>query len=52
MVAEMPVAEVDISVDLVAGLLRAQHPDLAGRPLVPLAHGWDNVSFRLGDDLA
>ena len=47
----MPVAEVDIDVQLVAGLLADQHPDLAGRGLRPLAHGWDNESFRLGDDL-
>lgn len=49
--AEMPAAEVDVNDDLVAGLLRDQHPDLARLPLRPLAHGWDNVSFRLGDDL-
>src|SRR5829696_9197749 len=49
--AEMPAAEVDVDDDLVAGLLREQHPDLARLPLRPLAHGWDNVSFRLGDDL-
>ncbi len=47
----MPVAEVDIDIQLVAGLLADQHPDLAGRGLRPLAHGWDNESFRLGDDL-
>ena len=47
----MPAAEVDVDGDLVAGLLRDQHPDVAGLPLRPLAHGWDNVSFRLGDDL-
>ena len=47
----MPVAEVDIDVELVAGLLADQHPDLAGLRLRPLAHGWDNESFRLGDDL-
>jgi aminoglycoside phosphotransferase (APT) family kinase protein len=47
----MPAAELDIDVELVAGLLHDQHPDLAGLPLRHLAHGWDNVSFRLGDEL-
>jgi aminoglycoside phosphotransferase (APT) family kinase protein len=47
----MPAAEVDIDTSLVAGLVADQHPDLAGRRLRPLAHGWDNESFRLGDDL-
>lgn len=47
----MPVAEVDIDVMLVAGLLADQHPDLARLRLRPLAHGWDNESFLLGDDL-
>ena len=35
-------AEIDVDEELVAGLLRAQHPDLAGRRLRPLADGWDN----------
>jgi aminoglycoside phosphotransferase (APT) family kinase protein len=49
--ARMPEAEVDIDVDLVAALVAEQHPDLAGLPLRSLAHGWDNESYRLGDDL-
>ncbi len=32
-------------------LLAAQHPDLAGLPVEPLANGWDNTLFRLGDEL-
>nr|WP_281497413.1 aminoglycoside phosphotransferase family protein [Ornithinimicrobium sp. F0845] len=28
--------------------MRDQHPDLADRPLSPLAEGWDNAMFRLG----
>ena len=32
-------------------LLAEQCPDLADRPLRALASGWDNVVFRLGDDL-
>ncbi|GAA0975690.1 aminoglycoside phosphotransferase family protein [Nocardiopsis tropica] len=47
-----PPAEVAVTAGLVAGLLRDQHPDLAGLPLVPCSHGWDNVVLRLGDDLA
>lgn len=47
-----PLAEVEVDARLVRGLLRAQHPDLAERPLALAAAGWDNVTFRLGDDLA
>ncbi|MFR9790128.1 aminoglycoside phosphotransferase family protein [Streptomyces sp. MB22_4] len=42
----------EITADLVRGLLRAQHPDLAERPLRLGARGWDNQLWRLGDDLA
>ncbi|HEY2795105.1 MAG TPA: aminoglycoside phosphotransferase family protein, partial [Micromonosporaceae bacterium] len=38
--------------DLIAELLRDQHPDLAGLPLTFGARGWDNQLWRLGDDLA
>jgi aminoglycoside phosphotransferase (APT) family kinase protein len=47
----MPAAEFEVTADLVRRLLAAQHPDLAGLPVEPLASGWDNVLFRLGDDL-
>jgi aminoglycoside phosphotransferase (APT) family kinase protein len=47
----MPAAEVDVTADLVRRLLAAQHPDLAGLPAEPLANGWDNTLFRLGDEL-
>ncbi|GAA5192225.1 hypothetical protein GCM10023322_51370 [Rugosimonospora acidiphila] len=47
---EPPVADLDIDPDLVARLIRSQHPDLAG-PLTRTAHGWDNDIYRLGDDL-
>ena len=47
----MPTAEIDLSADLVAALIQAQHPDLAA-PLRRVANGWDNVIFRLGEDLA
>ncbi len=47
-----PDAEVPIDEDLVRGLLREQHPDLAGLPLRLCDAGWDNVMWRLGDRLA
>lgn len=49
----MPAAEVDVDEAVVARLLRTQAPAelVAGRSLAPLANGWDNVVFRLGDDL-
>jgi aminoglycoside phosphotransferase (APT) family kinase protein len=48
---QTPAAEVDLDESLVRRLLRAQHPDLAGLPLSPVANGWDNAIYRLGDDL-
>ncbi len=42
----------EVGPELVAGLLRRQHPDLADLPLSWAAQGWDNVTFRLGPDLA
>jgi aminoglycoside phosphotransferase (APT) family kinase protein len=33
-------------------LLEEQHPDLAGLSLIQAAEGWDNRTFRLGEDLA
>ncbi|MCK0115617.1 aminoglycoside phosphotransferase (APT) family kinase protein [Isoptericola sp. CG 20/1183] len=45
-------ADLDVTVDLVRGLLAEQHPDLADRTLRVVANGWDNVMLRLGDDLA
>jgi hypothetical protein len=39
---EMPTAEHDVDLELVAGLLADQHPDLVELPLLRhLAHGWD-----------
>ena len=40
-----------IDAALVRGLLEAQHPDLADLSLEPLASGWDNQMFRLGEQL-
>lgn len=47
----MPAAEVDVTTGLVQKLISEQHPDLAAEPLTMIANGWDNVIFRLGDDL-
>lgn len=47
-----PAADVRIDADLVRALLAAQHPDLAELPLGKPLEGWDNMMFRLGDDLA
>jgi aminoglycoside phosphotransferase (APT) family kinase protein len=44
--------KVEIDAELIAGLLREQHPDLADLPLFLGALGWDNQLWRLGDDLA
>ncbi|MEU5212371.1 aminoglycoside phosphotransferase family protein [Streptomyces sp. NPDC020742] len=44
--------ENEITADLIAALLREQHPDLADLPLTLGARGWDNQLWRLGDDLA
>lgn len=46
-----PEADIPVDAALVAALIAAQHPDLAG-PLRLVADGWDNVIYRLGDDLA
>jgi aminoglycoside phosphotransferase (APT) family kinase protein len=47
----MPAAEVDVTPELVRGLLASQQPDLADLPLALLANGWDNVLYRLGEAL-
>ena len=46
----MPAAEVDVGVELVRGLLADQRPDLSDLTVAPLGSGWDNFSFRLGDE--
>ena len=52
MPANMPAAEHPIDASLVRALLQAQHPDLAALSITPVASGWDNAIFRLGDALA
>lgn len=44
--------DIEVTADLIAELLREQHPDLADLPLKLGARGWDNQLWRLGDDLA
>ncbi|MFN0093101.1 MAG: aminoglycoside phosphotransferase family protein [Acidimicrobiales bacterium] len=46
-----PAAEAAIDASLARALLADQHPDLADRELVEAASGWDNVLYRVGDDL-
>jgi aminoglycoside phosphotransferase (APT) family kinase protein len=45
-------AETEITAELVRDLLRDQHPDLAGRPVLPGPRGWDIQLWRLRGDLA
>jgi aminoglycoside phosphotransferase (APT) family kinase protein len=47
-----PPAEVRITEDLVRGLLAQQRAELAALPLRREGEGWDNVTYRLGEDLA
>lgn len=49
MIGGPPAAEVDVDEALVRRLLVEQHPDLADDQLRPVASGWDNVLFRLGE---
>jgi aminoglycoside phosphotransferase (APT) family kinase protein len=44
--------ESGVGEDLVRGLLREQHPDLAELPLREVDGGWGNQMWRLGDELA
>jgi aminoglycoside phosphotransferase (APT) family kinase protein len=44
--------ELRFETDLVRGLLRDQHPDLADLELRDVNGGWDNQMWRLGDELA
>lgn len=47
----MPVAEIDLSDELITHLLTTQHPDLADLPLRVIGEGWDNLMVRLGASL-
>lgn len=43
---------VKIDQELVLSLLEEQHPDLAGLEIREVDGGWDNMMWRLGDELA
>jgi aminoglycoside phosphotransferase (APT) family kinase protein len=47
-----PPSDFEITADLVRRLVRNQHPDLAHLPVHGRVEGWDNVTMRLGHDLA
>ncbi len=47
-----PPAELPGDTELVRRLLEQQHPELASLPVVLATEGWDNVTFRLGNELA
>jgi aminoglycoside phosphotransferase (APT) family kinase protein len=51
MTTDAPPADLHVDEELVARLVAAQHPDLAGDVRL-VANGWDNAMFRLGDALA
>ena len=46
-----PAAEIDLAEPRLRSLLAAQHADLADLPLAELDAGWDNMLWRLGDEL-
>jgi aminoglycoside phosphotransferase (APT) family kinase protein len=47
------VQKADITAALAAALVREQFPQWADLPVVPVGlDGWDNTTFRLGDDLS
>lgn len=50
--ADSPAADRSASESDVRALLHAAAPDLVELPLRLVAEGWDNVIWRLGDDLA
>jgi aminoglycoside phosphotransferase (APT) family kinase protein len=50
--AGTPAAELSVSVDLVRALLAEQHPQYAHLSVSFCGEGWDNFTFRLGDELA
>jgi aminoglycoside phosphotransferase (APT) family kinase protein len=43
----------EITADVAARLVAAQFPQWAALPVVPvMLRGWDNTTFRLGDELS
>jgi len=47
-----PPAEAEITARLASELIAAQFPEWAGRAIGERFEGWDNLTFRLGADLA
>ncbi len=47
-----PAVEIAVTPDLVRALVSAQHPQHAHLPVTFFGEGWDNFTFRLGEDLA
>jgi aminoglycoside phosphotransferase (APT) family kinase protein len=47
-----PKAEIQITNEMVHDLVKRQHPDLADLELVHMDSGFDNVTYRIGKDLA
>ena len=50
--AGTPAAEVDITHELVRALIETQFPMYADLDIAPASVGWDNVTYRLGEQLA
>lgn len=50
--AGTPAAEIAVTPELVRALLAEQHPRYAALTISFSGEGWDNFTFRLGDDLA
>ncbi|MEQ1785146.1 MAG: aminoglycoside phosphotransferase family protein [Hyphomonadaceae bacterium] len=50
--AGTPKAEVEVTGVLVRALIDDQHPAYSALPVSLSGEGWDNYTFRLGDDLA
>lgn len=50
--AGRPRSEIAVTAALVAVLVADQHPQFAHLPVAFSGEGWDNFTFRLGDDLA
>lgn len=50
--AYTPIADVEITSDLVRSLLEQQHPDLLDMSVQIMESGWDNVMVRIGEELA
>jgi len=50
--AGTPGAEVEVGEALVSALIADQHPRYADLPVMFAGDGWDNFTFRLGDELA